>query len=158
MLFRSQSLSRCLPCSAHPEHFRITVGETRRGFGHLPCLLARAWSDGKFELLNPAWRVLGYSDQELTGSCVCELVALGTVAACAAVRSLLTEGRPEQFGLRCKDGRQLRFHWNREFDDFTTSMFIIADELPAALTGTCRASPDTSARAGRNSLYVAYRT
>jgi hypothetical protein len=37
-----------------------------------------------------------------------------------------------QFALRCKDGREVKFHWNRQFDDFSTSMFIIGDGLAGA--------------------------
>jgi hypothetical protein len=54
-----------------------------------------------------------------------------------------------QFGLRCKDGRELRFHWNRQFDDFTSSMFIIADELPAARSRMKVALADPAAQRGR---------
>jgi hypothetical protein len=90
---RRHSLSRYIPSSSDPAtHFKIALGETRQGFEDLPCLLARAWSSGKFELLSPAWEALGYSDEELTGQGVCELVALEPEAACAAVKSLLTEG------------------------------------------------------------------
>jgi hypothetical protein len=110
-------------------HFRISRGTTQAGFGHLSCLLARVWPDGNFELLNPAWDTLGYSAQELAGHGVCELVALGPDAASAAVTSLLAEGRPVEFGLLCKDGHQARYRWNRHFDDFSTSMFIVGEEL-----------------------------
>jgi hypothetical protein len=130
---RRRSLSRYLPPSSNlSTHFKITRGETRHGFEHLPCLLARAWADGNFELLNPAWDALGYSAQELAGHCVGELVALGPDAAGAAVASLLSEGRPLEFDLLCKDGRQARYRWNRHFDDFSSSMFIVGEELPAA--------------------------
>jgi len=130
---RRHSLSRYLPPSSDPStHFRITRGATQRGFGNLHCLLARAWADGNFELLNPAWDALGYSSQELAGHPVCELVALKPDAARAAVSSLLTEGRPLEFGLRRKDGREARYHWNRHFDDFSSSMFIVGEEMPAA--------------------------
>jgi hypothetical protein len=110
-------------------HFRITRGTTQQGFGHLPCLLARVWADGNFELLNPAWDTLGYSAQELAGHAVCELVALEPDAASAAMSSLLAEGPPLAFGLLRKDGREVRYHWNRHFDDFSTSMFIVGEEV-----------------------------
>jgi hypothetical protein len=132
MKARRRSLSRYLPPSSDPcTHFRITRGEAQRGFESLPCLLARVWANGSFELLNPAWDSLGYSAQELAGHAMCELVALEPDAAGSAVMSLLTEGRPIEFCLRRKDGRQARYHWNRHFDDFSSSMFIVGEELPA---------------------------
>ena len=112
------------------------VGKTRPGFEELPCLLARAWADGTFVLLSPAWDVLGYSGEELAGRCVCELIAPDRDAARTAVKALLTEGGSLQFGLRCKDGRALRYNWNRDFDDFTRSMFIVGEELPAVRSRT----------------------
>lgn len=133
MQARRHSLSRYLSPSYDPAtHFRITRGKTHPGFGKLTCLLARVRADGNFELLNPAWDALGYSAQELDGHSVCELVALAPEAASAALSTLLTEGRPLEFGLRRKDGREARYHWNRHFDDFSTSMFIVGEELPAA--------------------------
>ncbi len=48
------------------------------------------------------------------------------------MKALLTEGVSMQFALRCKGGRGLKFNWNRQFGDFTTSMFIVGEELPAA--------------------------
>ena len=132
MKARRRSLSRYLPPSSDPStHFRITHGQTQHGFESLPCLLARVWADGSFELLNPAWDSLGYPAQELAGHSICELVALEPDAAGAAVMSLLTEGRALEFGLRRKDGGQARYHWNRHFDDFSTSMFIVGEEMPA---------------------------
>ena len=132
MKARRHSLSRYLPPSSDPAtHFRISHGKTQRGFGGLSCLLARVWADGKFELLNSAWDALGYSAQELAGHSVCELVALGPDAASAAVSSLLTEGRGLEFCLLRKDGRATRYHWNRHYDDFSSSMFIIGEELRA---------------------------
>jgi hypothetical protein len=130
---RRHSLSRYILPSADPStNFKIARGEVQPGFESLPCLLARAWADGTFELVNPAWGTLGYSDEELAGRSVCELIALEPRAACTAMKALLTEGVSLQFALRCKDGRELKFNWNRQFDDFTTSMFIVAEELPAA--------------------------
>ena len=37
----------------------------------------------------------------------------------------------------------MRFHWNRQFDQFTNSLFIIGDELPAALETSGRVSTYT---------------
>jgi len=88
------------------------------------------WADGDFELLN-SWSALGYSVQELTGHAVCELVALQPDAAGAAMMSLLSEGSPVEFGLLRKDGREARYHWNRHYDDYSTSMFIIGEEIRA---------------------------
>ena len=133
MKARRHSLSRYLPPSSQVStHFRITRGKAQHGFEKLPCLLARVWADGNFQLLGPAWDTLGYSAQELAGHSICELVALEPDAAGTAVMSLLTEGRGFDFGLRRKDGRQARYHWNRHFDDFSTSMFIVGEELPAS--------------------------
>ncbi|HYM43899.1 MAG TPA: PAS domain-containing protein [Steroidobacteraceae bacterium] len=127
-------LSRFISPSPQPfEHFTISRGATRRGFETLPCLLARAWPDGDLVLLNPSWDVLGYSDEELIGRSFCELIALERHAACAAFRALLAFDNTVQFNLRCKDRREMRCHWNRQFDGFTNSMFIIGDPLPAAL-------------------------
>lgn len=135
MKARRHSLSRYIPPSSNPcTHFKIVFGEIHRGFKELPCLLARAWAGGNFELLSPAWNVLGYPAEELAGRCVGELVALEPDAARTAVRSLLSEGSWLEFGLRCKDGREIRYHWSRHFDDFTTSMFIVGDVLRAART------------------------
>ena len=83
-------------------------------------------------MVNPAWDRLGYSDEELAGRCVGELIALEPDAARGAVKALLSEGRSMEFALRCKDGREVKFHWNRQFDDFSTSMFIIGVGLSAA--------------------------
>jgi hypothetical protein len=125
-------LSRYIPASANRfTHFKIARGEVQPGFERLSCLLARAWADGTFELVSPGWDRLGYSDEQLVGRSLCELIALEADAACAAVKALLTEGRSVQFALRCKNGGKLNLHWNRQFDDFTTSMFIVAEELPA---------------------------
>jgi hypothetical protein len=132
MKARRHSLSRYLPPSSDVStHFKITRGNAQHGFEKLPCLLARVWADGNFELLGPAWDALGYSAQELAGHSVCELVALEPEAAGIAVMSLLTEGRALEFGLRRKDGLPLKYHWNRHFDDFSSSMFIVGEELPA---------------------------
>ncbi len=90
---RCHSLSEyILPSADSFTHFKIARGEVQPGFESLPCLLARAWADGMFELINPAWGTLGYSDEELAGRCVCELIALEPGAACAAMKALLTEG------------------------------------------------------------------
>ncbi len=130
---RRRSLTRYLAASSEQSpHFRITRGRTHHGFENLPCLLARVRADGNFELLNPAWDGLGYSAQELAGHSMCELVALAPDAARIAVGALLTEGSPVEFGLLCKDGHQARYSWNRHFDDFSTSMFIVGEELPPA--------------------------
>ena len=127
-------LSRFISSSPQPfEHFKISRGAPRRGFETLPCLLARAWPDGDLVLLSPSWDVLGYSDEELVGRSFCELIALERRAACTALRSLLAFDDTVQFGLRCNDGREMGCHWNRQFDGFTNSMFIIGDPLPAAL-------------------------
>ena len=114
------------------EHFRISYGKTHRGFEKLPCLLARAWPDRSLVLLNPAWDRLGYSGGELDGRSFCELIALEPQAACAAVRSLLAFDDIVDFSLRCRDGRRMKCHWNRQFDEFTDSMFIIGDEMPSS--------------------------
>lgn len=66
----------------------------------------------------------------------CLLARAWPDAAREAVQSLLTEGGSLEFGLRCKDGRELRYYWNRQFDDFTTSMFIIGEQLPASRSRT----------------------
>jgi len=128
MQARRRSLSRYLPPSADPStHFRIRQGETQHGFETLPCLLARVWADGSFELVSPEWSALGYSAQELAGHSICELIALEPDAAGVAVMSLLSEGHPLEFGLRRKDGRQSRYRWNRQFDDYSSSMFVIGE-------------------------------
>jgi hypothetical protein len=133
MKARRRSLARYLPPSSDPStHFTITRGKTHHGFERLHCLLARVWADGNFELLSPAWDALGYSARELVGRRVCELLALRPDAARAAMMSLLTEGRPLDVSLLRKDGRQARYRWIRHFDDFSTSMFIVGEELPAA--------------------------
>jgi hypothetical protein len=130
-----QNLSRFIASSPQPfEHFRISRGKTRRGFETLPCLLARAWPDGELALLSPAWDVLGYSDEELVGRSFCELIALEPHAACAALKSLLAFDETVEFSLRCKDRRRMRCHWNRQFDEFSNSMFIIGSELPAHMS------------------------
>ena len=127
-------LSRFISASPQRfEHFTISRGPTRRGFETLPCLLARAWPDGDLVLLSPSWDGLGYSDDELVGRSFCELIALERRAACAALKSLLAFDDTVQFGLRCKDRREVSCHWNRQFDGFTNSMFIIGDPLPATL-------------------------
>jgi hypothetical protein len=111
------------------EHFTITRGAARQGFDELPCLLARAWPDGTLALLNPAWKVLGYSDDELIGRSFCELIALERDVACAMLKSLLSSDALVEFSLRCKDQHEMGFHWNRQFDKFTDSMFVIGDPL-----------------------------
>ena len=137
-------LSRFISSSPESfEHFTISRGKTRRGFETLPCLLARAWPDGNLVLLSQAWDELGYSDEELVGRSFCELIALEPRAACAALRSLLEFDETIEFSLRCKDQRRMRFHWNRQFDQFTNSLFIIGDELPAALENSGRVSTYT---------------
>ena len=120
-------------------HFRITCGATRCGFETLHCLLARAWADGRFELLNPGWDRLGFPKDALAGRAFCELVSLAPKAARGAMKSLLAEDGPLEFGLRYNDRREVRYRWHRQFDDFTTSMFIIGDELPVAGMAVARA-------------------
>lgn len=105
-------------------------------------------------MLNPAWRMLGYSPRELAGRCVGELIALEPDAARAAVRSLLIEGSWLEFGLRCKDGRQIRYHWSRHFDDFTTSMFIVGDVLGAARARSGVALPAAAAQRNRGVSFL----
>lgn len=123
-------LSRLVsPSSESFAHFTITRGTARHDFEELPCLLARAWPDGTLALLNPAWDGLGYSDKELVGRSFCELIALERRAACAALKSLLASDATVEFSLRCKDEREMRCHWNRQFDRFTDSIFIIGDPL-----------------------------
>ena len=121
--------ARYVPPSPDPStHFRIVLGKTFSAFETLPCLLARAWADGRFELLTPAWRALGYSAAELTGRCVCDLVALERDAACAALRVMLSEGGSLELGLRRKGGGEAVYCWSRQFDDYTGSIFIVGDE------------------------------
>jgi hypothetical protein len=132
MMTHSRSLKSDFDSAADPEmHFRITTAAGRRGFEGLSCLLARVWRNGSIELLNPAWDKLGYSSAELGGRPFCELIALDSVAACAATRALLTEEGSVEFDLRCKDGRTVRHHWARELDEFTDSMFIVGEEVVA---------------------------
>lgn len=153
---RRHSLSGYLPPASDPStHFRISRGKTQPGFQYLPCLLARAWADGSFEMLNPAWEVLGYSDDELAGRCIGELVALEPGAARVAVKSLLTEGDSVAFGLLCKGGREISYQWNRQFDDFTTSMFIVGDGLAAAETPIRLAAPRPALRRSGSLSYRA---
>jgi hypothetical protein len=59
------------------------------------------------------------------------------------------KGGALEFGLLCKDGREVRYHWNRQFDDFTTSMFIIGDRVPAARRRTRAALPAAAAQRDR---------
>jgi hypothetical protein len=92
------------------------------------------WPDGRFELINHGWGTLGYSEEELLGRRFCELVAMEEAAALALLSGLLTEGLSMQFPLRSKGGSALEFHWNRQFDDFSTSMFIIGVLLDAPRT------------------------
>ncbi|HWA38057.1 MAG TPA: hypothetical protein VG873_09355 [Burkholderiales bacterium] len=133
MLARRHSLARYLPPSADPAtYFRIVTGRAFHGFARLPCLLARAWPNGRFELLSPGWSALGYTDEEISGRSVADVMALGPVAARATIMALLTEGVALEFGLRARDGGERRFGWNRQFDDFTASMFIFGDELAGA--------------------------
>jgi hypothetical protein len=138
MFARRHSLARyILPSVDLFTHFRLARGDVQPGFEGLSCLLARAWPDGTFELVNRGWDRLGYSNERLVGRSLCELIALEPDAACAVVEALLTEGPPMQFPLRRRNGEELNLHWNSQFDDFTTSMFIVAEELPA----TCPAGP-----------------
>ncbi|HXI36131.1 MAG TPA: hypothetical protein VNH80_04395 [Burkholderiales bacterium] len=121
--------ARYVPLSPDPSaHFRIVLGKTVHAFETLPCLLARAWPDGRFELLTPAWDALGYSAAELRGRCVCDLVALERHAACAALRVVLSEGGSLELGLRRKCGGEAVYCWSRQFDDYTGSIFIVGDE------------------------------
>src|SRR5437868_13492016 len=102
MNLRRHSLSRYIISSADPStHFKMARGEVQPGFERLPCLLARAWADGTFEMVNPAWHRLGYSDEELAGRCVADFIALEPDAARG------------EFALCCKDGREVKFHGNR---------------------------------------------
>lgn len=144
MLMRRRSLSRYLsPSLDLLGHFRISCGETQYGFETLHCLLARAWTDGRFELLSPGWDSLGYSRDALAGRGFGELISLEPKAARRAMKSLLAEEGPLEFGLRCNGRRELRYRWHRQFDDFTTSMLILGDELAVAglaVTRTRRAS------------------
>jgi PAS domain-containing protein len=136
VISRRHSLKLYLPPAADLyRYFRIVCGEPRRDFASLPCLLARLWVDGRVELLSRAWNELGWRDEELDGRRFCDLMKMGPAAARATVTILLAEGDPVEFDLRRKDGSATRYHWNREFDDFTSSMFVIGDEIPAAQLG-----------------------
>ncbi len=133
MLMRRRSLARYLAPAADPlRHFRIVWGETHPGFETLPCLLARAWADGRFELLNPRWEALGFGREGLAARRMSDLIALTPKGARKAIRSMLTEDACVEFGLRCNDGHVMRCRWHRQFDDFTSSLFIVGDELTAA--------------------------
>jgi PAS domain S-box-containing protein len=128
---RRHSLLRYLPPNPDlSSHFKITRGISQLGFDTLPCLLARLWPDGKFELINRHWDMLGYSAEELAGRGVGELMALEGNDASATVRALLSEGAPMEFALHHKDGREVGFRWNRQYDDFSSSMFVVGEELP----------------------------
>ena len=130
---RRRSLSGSLPPSVDLyDYFRIAPGKILHGFENLPCLPARLWSDGRFELLSSSWDVLGYREAELAGRRICELMELRPAAARVAMELLLTEGGSLEFGLRRQDGRETRYCWNRQFDDYTDSIFILGDELPAS--------------------------
>src|SRR5215210_7084260 len=95
------------PCTRFG-HFRMARSKTQTGFQHLPCLLGRAWHDGKLELLCPNWeKKLGYSFEELDGRCPCELNrSMEQQPICPFVSKLLAnedDGHPVQLALRTKD-------------------------------------------------------
>jgi PAS domain S-box-containing protein len=129
--FSGYTSSASLPFS----HFKMVFGHAPHArLESLQCLLARVWSDGRFELLNRAWETLGYSEAELTGRCFCELIALESDATCAAMTELLDEhGGSVEFELIRKDGRRVKFHWQRRMDDFSRSVFVIGQALHDAI-------------------------
>jgi PAS domain S-box-containing protein len=96
-------------------------------------MLARASSDGTFELLTAAWsRVLGYALDELEGKTLGELMADGETAGPAAAAILdRHDMRPVTLALRCRDGRGKHFRLHRRVDDYDHRIFIVAEETTA---------------------------
>jgi PAS domain S-box-containing protein len=104
----------------------------RHGFEQLQVLLAMVRPEGKLELLNPAWeRALGYSDDELDGRSLCELMVPDQRYPRSVLRLLLDDRIPDsiEFCLRRKDGGRTRFRWHRQFDQYTQVAFIAGEEI-----------------------------
>ena len=99
-------------------------------------MMARLRPGGIFELLTSrAWgRALGYPPEELSGKSLGELMPLEKPAAGAVVAALLDTGavEPLDVTLLCKDAARKCFRFHRRFDPHGGSIFVVADEVPAA--------------------------
>jgi PAS domain-containing protein len=100
-------------------------------------MLARIRRSGLFELLTAAvWaRTLGYRPVELSGRALGELLH-GKPDAAELVAALLDERddrRPLEITLQCKDQRRKRFRLHRRIDPYERDVFVLAEEIPAAL-------------------------
>lgn len=107
-------------------------------------MLARIRS-GLFELLTAAvWaRALGYRPAELSGRSLSELLH-GKPDAAELAAALLDEHhdrRPLEVTLRCKDQRRKRFRLYWRIDPYEKDVFVLADEIPAALPSAQSAPP-----------------
>lgn len=96
-------------------------------------MLARILPGGAFELLSPAaWAgALGYSQQELSGKWLHELMPLARPAASEVAAALLgeQESQPMEVTLRCKDEGCKSFRLHRRLDPYDHAVFVLADEV-----------------------------
>jgi PAS domain S-box-containing protein len=110
---------------------RIAPGDT---YEWSRVLLARAYFDGKLELLTAAWeRFLGYGRRELLGKTLRHVLWTDERAR-AAVAAILDQRNmaPVDILLRCRDGREKALRLHRRYDPYERSMFIVAEESPGS--------------------------
>ena len=110
-------------------------------YGMSEVLLARATAEGKLQLMTSGWeRALGYRRDELTAKTLVQLMEFDTRSAAAAVAAILDERdlRPVSLRLRCGDGLAKGFKLHRHYDRHAQTMYILAEETPAATAAVVR--------------------
>jgi hypothetical protein len=92
-------------------------------------LLARASSNGRFELLTAAWeRLLGYGRQEFTTKTLGQLMKSDKAAATVAAILDHHNMQPVDLTVCCRNGKQKSLRLHRRFDQYGDRMFIVAEE------------------------------
>jgi PAS domain S-box-containing protein len=92
-------------------------------------LLARASTNGTFELLTAAWeRLLGYGRRELSGKTLGKLMNPSKAATTVAAILDHENMNPVEVTVRCRDGQPKRLRLHRRFDEYGNKMFIVAEE------------------------------
>lgn len=104
-------------------------------------LLARASTEGNLQLMTCGWeRALGYRRDELTAKTLVQLMGFDARSAAAAVAAILDERdlRPVSLRLRCGNGLAKGFKLHRHYDRHAQTMYILAEETPAAPAAVVR--------------------
>ena len=125
-----------------PPDFRLVLHQSHADSYELSnVLLARAGFDGTLELMTSGWeRALGYGREEFDGRTLLQLMWSNRRSAEAAVAAILDEldMAPVEVRVRCRDGLAKGFRLHRHYDRSERLMYIVAEEIAAALPGLMR--------------------